>query len=208
MLKFYYAPGTCALATHIALEEAGAEFEAIRVDFAAGEQRKPDYLAVNPKGRVPALATPQGVLTETPALLAYVAQIFPESRLMPLDDAFACARINGFNAYLCSTMHVALAHAQRAPRWADDPAAWESMRAKVPANAAECCDLLENTMFAGPWAMGETYSVVDPYLFTILSWLKPDRCDIANYPALAAFLERMRGRAAVRRALARETAAG
>ena len=63
---FYTAPGTCALATHIALHEAGAEFDLVKLDIAAGQQQGPDYLRVNPKGRVPALATPQGVLTETP----------------------------------------------------------------------------------------------------------------------------------------------
>jgi glutathione S-transferase len=205
MLKFFYAPGTCSRATHIALEEAGAEYEAVRLDFTISQQRSPEYLAVNPKGRVPVLLTAQGVLTETPALLAYVAQIFPAAGLMPLDDVFACARINSFNAYLCSTMHVALAHGQRAPRWADDPAAWESMRAKVPANAAECCELIEKEMFVGPWVMGDAYSVADPYLFTILGWLKPDRCDITKYPSLARHLERMHDRPAVQRVVARET---
>ena len=81
MLKLFYAPGTCALASHIVLEEAGAEYEAVRVDFTTNEQRKPEYLAVNPKGRVPALVTERGVLTETPAILAFVAQRYPQARL-------------------------------------------------------------------------------------------------------------------------------
>jgi glutathione S-transferase len=83
MLTLFYAPTACSLASHIALEEAQADFEARRVDFAAGEQRSPDYLAINPKGRVPALVTPRGVLTETPAILAFIAQSFPEARLAP-----------------------------------------------------------------------------------------------------------------------------
>jgi glutathione S-transferase len=204
MLTLFYARGSCALATHIALEEAHAQFEAIKLDLSAGQQRTTEYLAVNPKGRVPALVTERGVLTETPALLAFVAQAYPAARLMPLEDPFACAGINSVNAYLCATMHVSLAHGQRASRWADDPAAWESMRAKVPANAAECCDFLEKDVVKGPWVMGAEYSVADPYLFTIISWLKPDRCDISNYPSLAAHSERMHARPAVQRALARE----
>jgi glutathione S-transferase len=83
MLKLYYAPGTCALASHIALAEAGAAFETVRIDFHSNDQRKPKYLAINPTGRVPALVTRHGVLTETPALLAYIAQIFPAARLAP-----------------------------------------------------------------------------------------------------------------------------
>ena len=91
MLKLFYAPGSCALASHVALEEVGAEYEAVRVDLRANDQRKPEYLAINPKGRVPALVTDKGVLTENPAILAFVAQSFPEARLAPLDDAFAFA---------------------------------------------------------------------------------------------------------------------
>ncbi len=89
MLVFYYAPNTCALASHIALEDAGAEYRLRRIDFDKKEQRSPDYLAVNPKGRVPALVTTRGVLTETPAMLAYVAQSYPAAQLAPLDDPCA-----------------------------------------------------------------------------------------------------------------------
>ena len=84
MLKLYYAPGTCALASHIALEEAGASYEAIRLNFKSEDQKKPGYLKINPKARVPALVTDRGVLTETPALLVYIAQSFPAARLAPL----------------------------------------------------------------------------------------------------------------------------
>jgi len=89
MFKLYYAPGTCALATHIALEEAGAPYEAVLVDFRSQSQRSPEYLAVNPKGRVPALVTENGTLTETPGLLLFVAQRFPKTELAPLSDPFA-----------------------------------------------------------------------------------------------------------------------
>src|SRR5499433_2505369 len=120
MFKLYYAPGTCALATHIALEEAGAPYEAVLVDFSSQSQRSPDYLAVNPKGRVPALMTENGTLTETPALLCFVAQRFPTAELAPLADPFALAQVQEFNSYLCSTVHVAHAHRMRGARWADD----------------------------------------------------------------------------------------
>ena len=138
MLKLYYAPGTCALATHIALEEAGAPYEALPVDFGAQQQHSPEYLAVNPKGRVPALVTEDGTLTETPALLCFVAQRFPEAALAPLDDPFALARLQEFNSYLCSTVHVAHAHGRRGARWADDTGAIEAMKRKVASNVAQC----------------------------------------------------------------------
>jgi hypothetical protein len=129
MLTFYYATNTCALASHIALEEAGAAYESRWVDFGAAEQTKPDYLEINPKGRVPSLATERGVLTETPAILAYIAQSHPEAKLVPLGDPFAFAEMQSFMAYLCSTVHVAHAHHPRGYRWADDPAATEPSRA-------------------------------------------------------------------------------
>src|SRR5579862_6975051 len=137
MLRLYYAPGTCALATHIALEEAHAPYEAELVDFRSQSQRSPEYLAVNPKGRVPALVTEAGTLTETPALLCFVAQRFPSAELAPLADPFALARIQEFNSYLCSTVHVAHAHGRRGARWADDDGAIEAMKRKVPTTMTE-----------------------------------------------------------------------
>ena len=88
MLKFYFSPNSCALASHIALEQAGAAYEAVKVDFSANEQRKPEYLKLNPKGRVPALVTERGILTETPAILVFIAQSYPKAKLAPLDDPF------------------------------------------------------------------------------------------------------------------------
>lgn len=206
MLKLYYAPGTCSLATHIALEEAGAEFTTVRLDFAAKQQQSPEYLAINPKGRVPSLVTDRGVLTETPAMLAYVAQTFPAARLAPLDDPFAFARLQAFNSYLCSTVHVAHAHKMRGHRWTDDAAAQEALRRFIPQSVAACFDLIQRKMFAGPWVMGENYTVCDPYLFTLAGWLPSDGVDIEKFPPVADHFRRMGERPAVRKALATVTA--
>ena len=119
MLTLYYAPQTCALATHIVLEEVGAEYVGKRIDFATNQQRSPEYLAINPKGRVPALVTDRGILTETPAMLVYVAQSFPKANLAPMDDPFFFAEIQSFNSWLCSHLHVAHAHRMRGRRWVD-----------------------------------------------------------------------------------------
>ncbi|WP_113132823.1 glutathione S-transferase N-terminal domain-containing protein [Hyphomicrobiales bacterium] len=202
MLKLFYAPGTCSLASHIALEEAGADYEARRVDFSTAEQTKPDYLAVNPKGRVPALLTDRGVITETPAILTYIAETHPASNLAPRGDAFAFAQLQSFMNYLCSTVHVAHAHGRRGARWADDPAAHEAMKAKVASNMAACFELIENKMFEGPFVLGETYSVADPYLFTIAGWLESDGVDPARFPKILDHRNRMTARPAVARVLA------
>ncbi len=206
MLKLYFAANTCALATHIALEEAGADYQTVRVDFATNEQRGADYLKINPKGRVPALATDRGVLTETPAMLAFVAQSFPQARLAPLDDAFAFAEAQAFNSYLCSTVHVAHAHRMRGHRWADNEAAFAAMRAFVPRSVGACFDLIEKTLLKGPWVMGETYTICDPYLFTLAQWLEGDGVDLAALPAVVDHRRRVGERPAVKRAIAAELA--
>ncbi|MDK1384685.1 glutathione S-transferase N-terminal domain-containing protein [Sinorhizobium sp. 8-89] len=202
MLKLFYAPGTCSLASHIALEEVGAAYEARRVDFAKAEQTTPEYLAINPKGRVPALVTDRGVLTETPAILAYIAQSFPDRRLAPLDEPFAFARLQSFLSYLCSTVHVAHAHARRGARWADDPAAHEAMKAKVASNMGDCFALIERDMFTGPFVMGEDYTIADPYLFTIANWLEADGVDPERFPKVLDHRNRMVARTAVAKVLA------
>jgi len=204
MLKLYYAAGTCALASHIALEEAGARFETVRIDFKANEQRAPEFLAINPKGRVPALVTDQGILTETPALLVYIAQTFPDAALAPLDNPFELARVQAFNSYLCSTVHIAHAHRMRGYRWADDPEALKEMQRKVPQSVAECFELIEKEMLEGPWVMGEAYTICDPYLFTLAQFLEGDGVDPARFPKVLDFRNRMATRPAVKRALAVE----
>jgi len=202
VLKLFYAPGSCALASHIALEEAGSEYTGHRVDTAAGEQRKPEYLAINPKGRVPALATGRGVLTENPAILTFVAQSFPKAKLAPLDDPWAFAQVQSFNAYLCATVHVAHAHRMRGYRWADEQSSFEDMRRKVPETVGACFELIEREMLKGPWVMGETYTIADPYLFTIAGWLEADGVDPGRFPKILDHHNRMAERPAVARVLA------
>ena len=117
---FYYAIQTVSVASQIALEEAGVEYEERLVDFRTTEQQSEDYLLVNPKGRVPALVTGQGVITETPAILGYIAQSNPAAKLAPLDDPFRFAKMQEFNNYLCSTVHVNHAHKMRGSRWVEE----------------------------------------------------------------------------------------
>jgi glutathione S-transferase len=206
MLTFYYAPHTCALASHIALEEAGADYATVRIDFATEEQRQPAYLAINPKGRVPALATERGILTETPAILAFIAQSFPESALAPLDDPFAFARIQAFNAYICATLHVAHAHKRRGYRWADDEAAIAEMKRVAPRSVGACFALIEAEFLQGPWVMGDAYTICDPYLFTVAQWLESDGVDPKLFPRVIDHRRRVGERAAVRKAIADELA--
>jgi glutathione S-transferase len=204
MLTLYYAPGTCALASHLALEFSGAPYEAVRLDFKQQQQRSPEYLRVNPKGRVPALATDRGVLTETPALLQYIAQTFPAAKLAPLDDAFLLAKVNEFNTYLCSTVHVNHAHKGRGYRWVDaeDTVAIEAMKKKVPHTMAESFTLIEEKMLQGPWVLGDRLSTSDLYLYTIAGWLEGDGVDVKRFPKVADLMRRLDEDARVQKVIA------
>jgi glutathione S-transferase len=208
MLTLYYTAHTCSLATHIVLEEVGADYSTVRIDFGKTEQRSPDYLKVNPKGRVPALVTDRGILTETPAMLVFVAQSFPAAKLAPLDDPFLFAEIQSFNSYLCSSLHINHAHRMRGPRWVDagDAAAIAAMQRKVPESVGACFELIERDMLKGPWVMGERYTICDPYLFTLAQWLEADGVDPAGIPRVIGHRRRMGERAAVRKAIAQELA--
>ena len=206
MLTLYYAPNSCALASHIALEDSGAAFETVQVDFASGEQRTPTYHAINPKGRVPALVTDRGILTENPAILSYVAQSFPEARLAPLDDHFAFAEVQAFNNYLSSSVHVAFAHVFRPARFAEGDEAAAAMRAYAPQAIGGYFSLIEQKLADGrPFVHGETYSISDPYLFVMARWLVRDGVgDPYRFLLVRAHRDRMNARPSVRKVLARE----
>jgi glutathione S-transferase len=168
-LKLYYSPGSCALAPHITLEETGAAYEPVRVALAEGEQNQPAYRAINPKGRVPALAEGDFVVTENPAILRYIARRFPAAHLWP-EDPREEARCAEWLAWLSSTIHVAYAHVRRAERYVDS----ETAKAEVIAKGKETCRNLwqdvDRHLGAGPWAVGDRFSVADPYLQVFWNW--------------------------------------
>jgi glutathione S-transferase len=205
MLKLFHAWGSCSLASLIALEEAGADYELAIMNTKVGDQRTAEYLAVNPKGRVPALVTPQGVLTETPAILSYIPETHPSARLLPVDP-WERAQAHAFNAYLASTVHVAHAHKHRGYRWADEESSFADMTRKVPENEIACFRLIEDEMFAGPWVLGAEYTVCDSYLFTLFGWLEGDGVDPRQFGRLFEHSQRVAERPAVGKVLAQEAA--
>lgn len=198
----YWSNNSCSMASHLAMEYAGADYTGQRLDFSRAQQRSADYLQINPKGRVPALATPRGILTETPAILLYIAQQHPHAGLAPLDDAFELARMNAFNSYLCSTVHVNHAHRVRGERWSDDPAVVEGLKLKVSQNMADCFVYIERDYLHGPWVLGETLSSCDFYLFTLTRWLAGDGVDVARFAKVADHHRRLGELPAVQRVVA------
>jgi len=206
MMTLYFTPNTCALASLITLEEIGIEYRLERISFAKEEQKSASFLKVNPKARVPALVTAHGILTETLAILAYLAQIYPGAKLAPLTNPFQFARLQEFNSYLCSSLHVAHAHRMRGYRWVDDPAAIEAMQRKVPESVGAAFRFVEQQALAGPYVLGEQYSVADAYLFTLSRWMQGDGLDPADYPKVQAHSALVGSRPAVIKALQVEAA--
>ena len=203
-MQLYFSPNSIALVSLITLEEIGVPFDLTRLDFAAGQQRGAAYLAINPKARVPTLVTDQGTLTETPAILTWLGQSYPQAGLLPADP-MGFARVQELCAYLCATVHVSHAHKRRGARWSDDPGVIAALSAKVAQNMGDHFAYLEGR-FAGPWAMGAAFTIADPYLFVLSGWLEGDGVDIARFPRIAAHHAAMSARPAVQRALARQAA--
>lgn len=197
MLTLHYAPKTISVAVAITLEELSVPYDAIRVDFASSEQTKEAYRKINPKGRVPALVTPDGVLTETPAILEYAAP-----SLVP-EDAFAAAKMRELFAYLNGTMHPHHAHAVRGERWADEESSFADMKRKVPERMNDCAAHLEESLPQLPFEVGTMEVLSDAYLYVVLSWFPGDGVDISQYPRLLAFQDKMNNRASVQAVIAK-----
>ncbi len=185
MLTLYYSKDSSALASHLLLEEVRADYAAHEIPIAHGAHHEASFLKINPKARVPALGTPNGVITENPAILTYVAATHPQAHMLP-DTPFERAEADALNAYLCATMHVAFAHKLRGSRWTDDPDAQDALKVKVAQNIADCAQMLESHYIKGPWAMGEQYTLCDAYLFLAPRWMAKAGVPLSDYPKLQA----------------------
>ena len=192
MLKLFATKGTISVAVALVLEEVEADYELCLIDFAVDEQRSQAYLEVNPKGRVPALVTAGGTLTETAAVLEYIAP-----NMLPR-DAFESAKHREISYYLAATMHINHAHKLRGYRWADLETSYEDMRAKVPQTMAESCAYVEDVI-VGPYIFGAQFTLADAYLFVITQWLSGDGVEIQNYPKLAQLQRSVAARPSVAR---------
>ncbi|MEX6505546.1 glutathione S-transferase family protein [Jiella sp. M17.18] len=210
-LKLFYAPGACSLASHLALEEAGADFEPVLVNMAKAEQRSESYLRINPKGRVPALADGDTVITENPAILRYVTRLHPEAGLWP-DDPLADARCAEWLAFLSSGLHPSYAHIRRAERYATDPDAQIDVT-ETGRRATRVYWQMAEEKLAGSgdaFAAGDTLSVADFYLMVFWTWGRGPVLgyDMAkDFPAWTALVRRLAERPAVRAVFARESIA-
>jgi glutathione S-transferase len=198
-MKLYYTPGACSHAVHVALREAGLTFELERVDLLAKTTASgADYLAVNPKGYVPALRLDDGaLLTEVAVLLQYVADRKPESGLAPPAGTMARYRLQEWLNYISSELHKGLGQFF-------NPKLPAETRPAVMPRLEQRLGLVASQLDGAPYLMGEQYSVADSYLYTILGWGPALKVDLGAWPALGAFSARVRARPAVQAARAAE----
>ena len=203
---FYYARTACSLAPHVALEEVGANFEARRVDLASGQQKSPEFLAINPAGRVPALVIEGRTVTEVPALLTYAASLNPDAGLVPTTGSLSYARCFEWLGFLSSSLHVAYAQFRRPVRFVgDDFACVDALVEHGRANTIASYREVERRLGDG-WAAGETYSIADIYLLPFHGWAWRFDFDIEKEcPKWTALVRRASERPAVVRALERES---
>ncbi len=202
-IELFYSPGACSLVPHVALEEAGADYDLVRVMLADGEHRTADFLAVNPHARVPALRVEGRVITENVAILNYVADRFGADGSVPRGDPLETARCNELLGWFASTVHIGFAGIWRAERFTADEAAWPAIesggRSAVERDFAE----IEELCGAG-WIAGDRFTAADSYVATFLRWGRRIGLDIGRYPNMCDLVARAIARPAFARAIDQE----
>ena len=176
------------------------------MDLKAGDQNAAEYRRINPKGRVPALQTDKGVLTESPVILGYLAQTFPDAHLANNDDSFAFGNMQAFNMWLASTVHPAFGHIFRPGRFSDDEGCATSLVSSAKTTLRNAfTEVEERLRDGGPFVHGAEYTISDPYLYVFVRWFFANTIgQPGDYPKVLAHRQRLEARPAVGRALAQE----
>jgi glutathione S-transferase len=206
MLKLYYSPGACSLAPHIVLEELQLPYQLVLASIAEGKTRTPEYLAMNPKGRVPVLVTEEGeMLTEAPAICWYLAQQSSHPLLFP-HDKLAAARALEWCNWLSGAVHaMSFGQIWRPQRFAAETELHPLIQAKGHADLLEHYATIERRISGRHWAVGNACTYADAYLLVFYRWGGRIGVDMrAGYPDWTGHAERMQARPAVQRALAQE----
>lgn len=175
-LTFFYFPRACSLAVHIALEESGLKYQRRLVDLRTLENQKEDYLALNPTGAIPALSVGQRPLTETHAILSFIADLSLNDKLLPICGSFERYKAHEFMNFLSSSIHTYIRSIFRSTVYAgEDPEAIRAVKEQGVKNLAKAIITLEQRLGNSTWALGENFSVVDCYLFIMYLWTTDER---------------------------------
>jgi glutathione S-transferase len=204
MLTLYYSPGACSMASHIGLEESGAAFENKLVALAKGEQRTPEYLKINPRGKVPALKLDDGgVLTENTAILTYLAQRYPDKGLLPKEPA-ALARCVSMMAWLSNSVHPAFTHIFRPERFSEEQSALPGIKETGKKTFWAALQELDGIVAGKKWMQGDQFTACDPYALVFYGWGARIELPIKELKHVASWKDRMLERPAVRKVLEKE----
>ena len=202
-VKLYYAPGACSLASHIVIEETGIPYETARLNLAEGDQRKPEYLRLNPRGRVPTCVVDGKVITENVGIIAYFAGGHPQAGIWPKDTWHQALAVSTM-AWLSNTVQPAYGHLVRPARYADDAPSQESIKAKGRTSFEEYLREIDSLLAGKKWCIGERYSAVDAYLLVFYRWGNRQKMPVRDLKHFTAVMERVLARPAVKRVMADE----
>jgi glutathione S-transferase len=204
--KLYYYPGNANLAPHMLLEELGVKYELVLVDRDKNAQKSPEYLKLNPNGRVPTLIDGDLVLYETAAICLHLVDRHPEAGLAPVVGTAERAEFYKWLVYLTNTLQAELISYFYPERLTDDAAAAAQVKAHAEARVGDMLDLIENTFAShgGPYLLGARYTAVDPYLLMLSRWTRMMGNPARKRDYLGRFLERVIARPAIQRTFAGE----
>jgi len=169
MLTLYFCPGACSMAAHVALEEAGASYEKKSILIAKNEQRAESYLAINPRGQLPALVVDGKVITECVAVLTYIARAFPAAKLFPVGEVEQAQCIAAM-AWIASQVDPLFRRAGRPERFVNDEAARPAVKAAAQAAYWAKCQEIDALLATKKWIAGDQYTVCDPYALVYYGW--------------------------------------
>jgi glutathione S-transferase len=202
-IKLYYAPGACSLASHIVIEEVGVPYETQKLNLAEGDQRKPEYLRINPRGRVPTLVVDGKVLTENIGILTYFGGGYPQAGLWP-EKTWDQAKLVSTLGWFSNTVHPAYGHIARTERYVDDEAAKEAVKAKGKASFQGYLEEIDRLLAGQKWCLGNQYTVADPYLLLFYRWANRLKMPVRELKHYSAVIDRILARPAVQKVMADE----
>lgn len=202
-IKLYYAPGACSLASHIVIEEVGVPYEKQKMNLAEGDQRKPDYLRLNPRGRVPTLVVDGRVLTENIGILTYFGGGYPQARLWP-ERTWDQAKLISTLGWFSNTVHPAYGHLVRPERYVDDESAREAIKAKGKASFWAYLEEIDRLLTGRKWCIANQYTVADPYLLVFYRWANRQKMPVRELKNYSALIDRVLARSAVQKVMADE----
>jgi glutathione S-transferase len=202
-IKLYYAPGACSFASHIALEEAGLTYDTQKMNLADGDQKKPEYLRLNPRGRVPTLVVDGQVLTENVGILTYVGGGYPQAGLWP-KKTWDQAKLVSTLAWLSNTVHPAYAHIVRPERYATDDASKENIKARAKDVFQGHLEEIDQLLEGQKWTVANQFTVADGYLLVFYRWANRQKMPVRELKNYSALVQRVMARPAVQRVMAQE----